>query len=107
MRLAELNTEFFRKKFDLLLSEEQLSKYSEEERRLLYIDFRLEQRKVELGYCLQKLADVAAVKETACITALTVGTYAPAKNICHIGRNCCHSSSLQLESCSKSTRKIM
>lgn len=57
MRLAELNTEFFRKKFDLLLSEEQLSKYSEEERRLLYIDFRLEQRKVEFGYCLQKLAD--------------------------------------------------
>lgn len=57
MRLAELNTEFFRKKFDLLLSEEQLSKYSEEERRLLYIDFRLEQRKVEFGYCLQKLAN--------------------------------------------------
>ncbi|MCR4436678.1 MAG: site-specific integrase [Clostridiales bacterium] len=57
MRLAELNTEYFRKMFDLLLSEEQLSKYSEEERRLLYIDFRLEQRKVEFGYCLQKLAD--------------------------------------------------
>lgn len=57
MKLAELNTKFFKDKFDLLLSGEQLAEYSEEERRLLYIDFRLEQRKVELGYCLKKAAD--------------------------------------------------
>lgn len=57
MKLAELNTKFFKNKFDLLLSGEQLAEYSEEERRLLYIDFRLEQRKVELGYCLKKAAD--------------------------------------------------
>lgn len=57
MKLAELNTKFFKDKFDLLLSGEQLEEYSEEERRLLYIDFRLEQRKVELGYCLKKAAD--------------------------------------------------
>ncbi|HCA30689.1 MAG TPA: site-specific integrase, partial [Ruminococcaceae bacterium] len=43
--------------FDLLLSQEQLTEYPEEERRLLYIDFCLEQRKVEFGYCLKKAAD--------------------------------------------------
>lgn len=57
MKLAELNTQFFREKFDLIMSKEQLALYSEDERRLLYIDFRLEQRKVEFGYCLKKLAD--------------------------------------------------
>jgi integrase len=57
MKLVQLNTKFFKEKFDLILSEEQLSEYSEEERKLLYIDFRLEERKVEFGYCLKKLAD--------------------------------------------------
>jgi integrase len=57
MKLAEMNTKFFRDRFDLLLSQEQLTEYSEEERRLLYIDFCLEQRKVEFGYCLKKAAD--------------------------------------------------
>jgi hypothetical protein len=56
-KLAELNTRFFKEKFDLILSSEQLEKYTEEERRLLYTDFRLEQRRVELGYCLIKTAD--------------------------------------------------
>lgn len=57
MKLAALNTDFYRKKFDLLLSGEQLAEYSEEERRLLYMDFRLEQRRVEFGFCLKKQAD--------------------------------------------------
>lgn len=56
-KLAELNTRFFKEKFELLLSGEQLEEFSEEERRLLYTDFRLGQRRVELGYCLRKLAD--------------------------------------------------
>jgi len=56
-KLAEMNTQFFKMKFDLLLSQEQLEEYSEEERRLLYVDFCLEQRKVEFGYCLKKAAD--------------------------------------------------
>ena len=54
MKLAGLNTKFFKEKFDLILSNEQLEEYTEEERKLLYIDFRLEQRRVELGYCLRK-----------------------------------------------------
>lgn len=57
MKLAELNTKFFREKFDLLLSGEQLAKYSEEERRLLYMDFRLDQRRVEFGFCVKKMAE--------------------------------------------------
>lgn len=57
MKLAELNTKFFRKKFNLLLSSEQLVEYSEEERRLLYMDFRLDQRRVEFGFCMKKMAE--------------------------------------------------
>ncbi len=56
-KLAEMNHQFFKEKFGLLLSGEQLAVFSEEERRLLYIDFCLEQRRVEFGYCLKKLAD--------------------------------------------------
>lgn len=56
MKLAELNTRFFQEKFDLTVSSEQLEEYTEEERRLLYMDFRLEQRRVELGFCMMKAA---------------------------------------------------
>lgn len=56
-KLAELNSQFFREKFNLLISREQLTQFSEEERKLLYVDFCMEQRKVELGFCLQKVAD--------------------------------------------------
>ena len=56
-KISELNTRFFRQKFDLLISREQLTQFSEEERKLLYVDFCMEQRRVELGFCLQKVAD--------------------------------------------------
>jgi integrase len=56
IRLAGLNTRFFKDRFDLIISKEQLEHYSEEERKLLYVDFRLEQRRVELGHCLEKAA---------------------------------------------------
>jgi integrase len=59
IKLAELNSEFFEKQFDLLLSKEQLVKYSEEERRLLYMDFRLGYRRVEMGFCTKKLCNGA------------------------------------------------
>lgn len=57
MKLAEMNSQFFKEKFDLLISKEQLTEYSEEERKLLYTDFCVGQRRVELGFCLQKIAD--------------------------------------------------
>jgi len=54
---AELNTKFFLDKFELIISHEQLENYTEEERKLLYADFRLEQRRVEYGFCMIKAAD--------------------------------------------------
>lgn len=57
MKLAELNTRFFMEKFDLIVSREGLEKYTEEERKLLYADFRLGQRRVEFGFCMLKAAD--------------------------------------------------
>lgn len=62
MKLAELNTDFFRNKFDLMLSEQQIAVFSEEERKLLYIDFRLERRRVEYGYCLLHPTDGECTK---------------------------------------------
>lgn len=55
MKLAELNTEFFKKQFELHVPSEQLEQFNEEERRQLYVDFRLERRRVELGFCLRHL----------------------------------------------------
>ena len=57
MKLAQLNTEFFRRQFELTISSQQLEQFSEEERKLLYIDFRLEKRKVEFGFCVKGLVD--------------------------------------------------
>lgn len=45
-RQAELNTEFYREAFDVRLSSEQLAVFSEEERRMLYVDFCLGNRRV-------------------------------------------------------------
>lgn len=58
-RLAEMNSEFYRQEFDVLLSGEQLAEFTEEERRLLYVDFRLGKRRVELGFCTRKFCEGA------------------------------------------------
>jgi integrase len=76
MKLAELNTEFFRKKFDLLLSKSQLEAFSEEERKLLYIDFRLKQRRVEFGFCLKKIT------EEGCKSRNSIYNCINCKNLC-------------------------
>lgn len=52
MKLAEMNSEFFKKRFNLLLNEQQLEKFSEEERKALYLDFCLNSREVEFGVCI-------------------------------------------------------
>jgi hypothetical protein len=56
-KITEMNTSFFKQKFELLLSGEQLSRFNEEERRLLYVDFCLDSRRVELGNCVKKLSE--------------------------------------------------
>lgn len=59
IKLAKLNSEFFKAQFNVLLSKEQLTEFSEEERRHLYVDFRLGERRVELGFCTRKLCEGA------------------------------------------------
>lgn len=53
-KLLEMNTEFFRKKFEIDIGSEQLSKFTEEERKLLYVDMCLGHRRVEFGFCIKK-----------------------------------------------------
>lgn len=50
-KLAELNNAFFQEKFNLLIESGQLDLYTEEERKLLYVDFCVNRREVELGAC--------------------------------------------------------
>ena len=57
MQLSELNSAFFRKQFEVLISKEALCEYTEEERRQLYVDFRLGLRRVELGFCAKRLSE--------------------------------------------------
>lgn len=53
MKLSQMNSEFYRKAFNLLITEEQLSEYSEDQRQLLYVDFCENYREVELGSCIK------------------------------------------------------
>lgn len=57
MKLANLNAEFFKEKFELKVSEEILKPYSEEERKQLYVDFALNSRDVELGQCTKHFSE--------------------------------------------------
>lgn len=57
MKLAELNADFFKKKFNLLVGIENLNLYSEEERKMLYMDFCLNNREVEFGYCSKHISE--------------------------------------------------
>lgn len=57
MELAKMNTKFFRDKFDVIISEQNLEVFTEEQRKLLYIDFRLENRRIELGFCSRHFKD--------------------------------------------------
>ena len=83
MKLVELNTAFFRERFDIVMSGEQLAAYSEEERKLLYMDFRLDQRRVEFGYCLAKMNDGGCAKRNSlyncvnCTNLCTGAKYLP------------------------------
>lgn len=64
-KLEEMNTAFFKEQFELLLSGEQLSLFNEEERQLLYVDFRLDQRRVEYGHCLRKRSEGECNKQNS------------------------------------------
>lgn len=53
LKLADLNQHFFEKEFEIKVGKENLALYTEEERRALYIDFKLAHREVEFGKCLK------------------------------------------------------
>lgn len=49
--IMKKNTEYFRQKFSLYADEDALKYFTEEERKILYIDFLRNYREVEFGYC--------------------------------------------------------
>lgn len=53
MKLADMNDEFWGKEFKSIVPKEQLNQFTEEERKLLYAEFKLGMREVELGYCMK------------------------------------------------------
>lgn len=57
IQLADLNADYFRKTFDVLMSNQQFDKFSEAEKKALYIDFRLNYRAVELGHCMKHFTE--------------------------------------------------
>lgn len=63
-RIENLNHEFFKKRFGIDIGEENLSQYSEKERKILYIDFVTNYRRVPLGYCSKPIADGPCAKES-------------------------------------------
>lgn len=77
-KLAELNSEFYRQKFDLLIDSGRLDLYTEEERRVLYVDFCTNRRNVELGVCSKHPSegrcDSMASISCACCPKLCTGT---------------------------------
>lgn len=71
LRQGELNHEFFEKKFKATVPEVQLAKFSEEERRILYTEFALGQRNVELGVCIKHASEGPCGKRTGQISCAT------------------------------------
>ena len=56
-KLAEMNSEFFKKKFYLQIGEDTLAKFTEDERKDLYIEFSMGLREVEFGQCSRHLSE--------------------------------------------------
>jgi len=57
MKLADLNAEFFSNNFDVIMKKEQAEKFTPAERKALYIDFKLNYRRVELGHCMKHYSE--------------------------------------------------
>lgn len=77
LKQGELNHAFFEKKFKARVSKEQLEKFSEEERRILYTEFALGHRNVELGLCVKHASEGPCGNrkgETNCATCKSICT---------------------------------
>ena len=56
-RIQDLNDAFFNEKFSIYLDEEKLRLFTEEERRILYVDFCTNIRNVEIGFCTKHASE--------------------------------------------------
>lgn len=56
-RMAQLNSDYYKKKFAIYVGDENLKQYSEEERRQLYVDFAMNVREVEFGQCSKHISE--------------------------------------------------
>lgn len=70
-KIAELNSDFFNKKFNFAVGEENLKLYTEEERRQLYVDFCINKREVEFGQCTKHISEGKCAKRTGKINCAT------------------------------------
>ena len=70
-KLAELNSKFFKKQFELEVGEEQLKLYTEEERKALYVDFTLKSREVEFGQCTKHISEGECGKRVGGVSCAT------------------------------------
>ena len=67
-KIGELNTEFYKQKFAIYMDDEKLKYFTEEERKVLYIDFCLNKRDVELGVCSKHPSEGSCITlgQTSC-----------------------------------------
>lgn len=61
-KIENLNHKFFKKRFGIDIGEENLSQYSEKEKKCLYIDFVTNYSRVPLGYCSKLISDGPCTK---------------------------------------------
>ncbi len=73
MKLAEMNDKFWSKEFKAIVPSEQLKQFTEEERKLLYTEFKLGMREIELGYCMKGFWEEACSKLSGKINCATCG----------------------------------
>lgn len=70
-KLEEMDTEFFKQQFEVNIGKENLGNFTEEERRALYVDFRLNYREVEFGKCTKHFSEEPCGKisgKMSCVT---------------------------------------
>ena len=70
-KIAELNSEFFYKKFNFEVGEDNIKLYTEEERRQLYVDFCINKREVEFGQCTKHMSEGKCTKRIGKIRCAT------------------------------------
>lgn len=63
-KMADMEDDYYEEQFGIKLGKENLEKFTEEERRALYVDFKLNYREVEFGKCIKHFSEKACGKMT-------------------------------------------